>query len=255
MNHPQQLANHPNTALKKSMIEPLGFVAAFLLGLTSSGHCLGMCGGLTAAMGLAIGTSKRTAYLLSSFHLGRICSYILLGALIGVVTSAGIEWWPELGKWLRLVAGLLLIAMGCYLTGLWKGLAKLERFGQVLWRKLEPLTQKLIPVNTAGKALSLGLLWSGLPCGLIYSTLAWSATASDWQTSALLMGVFGLGTLPALLASSVWAAQLTKLMRSQFANTVIAIALIGFGSWTIYSANLHTGINHSPHLMEDHSGH
>jgi sulfite exporter TauE/SafE len=222
------------------MTEPLGFGTALLLGLASSAHCLGMCGGLTSAMGLAVKNGSNSLALLGSFHLGRILSYALLGGIFGGIAGIGVDWFPALSYWLRVIAGFLLIAMGCYLTGLWQGLGKLEKLGQTLWYLLNPITRHFIPANNAAQALSLGLLWAGLPCGLIYSTLAWSATATHWQHSALLMASFGLGTLPALILSSIWASRLKQVLRSTAANLLIASALIGFGAWTIYSAHLHT---------------
>ena len=65
--------------------------AALLLGLAASGHCLLMCGGITAALGLA--TAKTAAgnprpTLLAAYQLGRVASYSLAGLLFGGLMGA-----------------------------------------------------------------------------------------------------------------------------------------------------------------------
>jgi len=65
--------------------------AALLLGLAAGGHCLLMCGGITAALGLA--TAKTAAgnprpTLLAAYQLGRVASYSLAGLLFGGLMGA-----------------------------------------------------------------------------------------------------------------------------------------------------------------------
>src|SRR5690606_5402718 len=101
---------------------------------------------------------------------------------------------------LRLLSGLLLIAMALYISRLWMGLSYIEQYGQVLWKKIAPFTKKLIPVTTPLQGFYLGLFWGLLPCGMIYSALLWSSTSGNALQSALLMLCFGLGTFPSMLS-------------------------------------------------------
>src|SRR5690606_8491835 len=117
------------------------------------------------------------------------------------------------GPILRWFAGLMLIAMGLYLASWWSGLTKLEAVGAHLWKHLQPFSQRLLPVRTPGQALLLGGIWGWLPCGLVYSALAWSASAASIGEAALLMTFFGLGTLPAVLATGYFAKQITRFQR------------------------------------------
>jgi sulfite exporter TauE/SafE len=93
--------------------------------------------------------------------------------------------------------------MGLYLAGWWSGLTRVEALGRGLWRHLQPLTSRLIPVHSLPQALTLGALWGWLPCGLVYSTLLWAASQGNATESALLMLAFGLGTWPVLLATGL----------------------------------------------------
>ena len=214
------------------------YLGAIGIGLAGAGHCLGMCGGIAAALNL--GGPRSTAVTLS-YHLGRISSYALLGALLGFATGS-----LELAAWtigLRYLAGILLIAMGLYIADWWRGLTALERAGARLWRPVQTFSSRWLPVRNWRQGLALGLCWGLMPCGLIYSSLAWAATAQDALTSGVLMLLFGLGTLPAMLATSLGAEQLQAALRRRGLKILIALLLIGSGLWTIYLT-----VSHGDHL-------
>lgn len=211
----------------------LSYGAALLLGLLGGSHCLVMCGGIGAALGIAAEGRQRLLWILL-FQLGRIGSYTLLGAGLGAML--GLIEQPYIAPLLKLLSGLLLIAMGCYLAHWWYGLRVLEQAGQGLWRRVQPLAQRLLPVRRPADALLIGLCWGLLPCGLIYSALGWSASAANPLHSAGLMLCFGLGTLPVMFATGLAGEKLAALLRSKNLRNTAAILLIGFGSWTIATA-------------------
>lgn len=208
-------------------------LSALVLGLLGGGHCIGMCGGLMGALTLAIPAEQRQRRLglLLAYNLGRITSYGLAGLLIGAAGWALAS--GPAATALRLLAGLLLIAMGLYLAGWWSGLTRIEGIGRLLWRRLEPLARRLLPVRNAPRALLLGALWGWLPCGLVYSTLLWAASQGDALDSALLMLAFGLGTLPVLLATGLAAERLTALLRRRGVRIAGGLLVILFGLWTL----------------------
>ena len=178
-------------------------VSAVILGLLGGGHCLGMCGGLMGALTLAIPKEQRSRRfrLLLAYNLGRILSYATAGLLIGLAGWAVAN--SPAAMFMRVLAGLLLIAMGLYLAGWWSGLTRIESLGRGLWRHIQPVANRLLPVSSLPRALLLGALWGWLPCGLVYSTLLWSASQGNALDSALLMLAFGLGTWPVLLATGL----------------------------------------------------
>lgn len=211
------------------------FLTALALGLLGGGHCIGMCGGLMGALTLAIPVEQRKGWrlwrVLLGYNAGRIASYTLAGALIGslgwLIQDLGLD------LWLRVVAGLLLIAMGLYLANWWSGLTRIERLGRGLWRHIEPHARKLIPVTHLRQALLLGALWGWLPCGLVYSTLVWASSQGDTAVSAGLMATFGLGTLPTLLATGLFANRLMAILKKRAVRTTAGLLIILFGIWTI----------------------
>lgn len=229
----------------------LQLFSAFSLGLAGAGHCVGMCGGIAAALNLG-GANHPTVTI--AYHSGRIISYTLLGGLLGFASST-----IDIGAWtigLRYLAGLLLIAMGLYIANWWRGMAMLEQAGAALWRPVQNMSARWLPVRGWSQALPLGLCWGLMPCGLIYSSLAWAATANNGLHSAALMFLFGLGTLPAMLATSLSANRLQDLLRRRGLKLVIALLLIGSGGWTLYVTYAHGGSSHSGgHSQMEHAGH
>lgn len=213
------------------MIESLAFSTAIVLGLLGGGHCMGMCGGIAATVGMGSASSPQRLIMLLSYNSGRILSYTIAGALIGSLSWLVRD--QPLMLFIRTLAGLMLILMGLYVAQWWQGLLKIESAGSLLWRFIQPLAGKFLPAKNIGQAFVLGGLWGWLPCGLVYSTLIWASAAADWQQSALLMAAFGLGTLPALLITGLLAQQFQQLLQKQLTKSLFGLLIILFGLYTI----------------------
>ena len=224
------------------LVAPL--LSALILGLLGGGHCLGMCGGLMGALTLAIPPDQRARRLrlLLAYNLGRILSYAAAGLLIGLAGWAVAS--SPAAMLLRVLAGLLLIAMGLYLAGWWSGLTRIEAVGRHLWRHLQPLASRLMPVSSLPRALLLGAVWGWLPCGLVYSTLLWASSQGSPGESALLMLAFGLGTWPVLLATGMAAERLTALLRRRGVRIAGGLLVILFGIWTLPGPHQHWLMGH-----------
>jgi sulfite exporter TauE/SafE len=218
--------------------------SAVILGLLGGGHCLGMCGGLMGALTLAIPKEQRSRRfrLLLAYNLGRILSYACAGLLIGLAGWAVAN--SAAAMVMRVIAALLLIVMGLYLAGWWSGLTRIESLGRGLWRHIQPLASKLLPVSSVPRALLLGALWGWLPCGLVYSTLLWSASQGNAFYSALLMVAFGLGTWPVLLATGLAAERTTALLRKRGVRVAGGVLVILFGLWTLPGPHQHWLMGH-----------
>ncbi len=189
-------------------------LAAFVVGLLGGVHCLGMCGGIVGALTLNIDRPGETSpagdlfFKQLAYNLGRIGSYSLAGGIAGALGAAALDLAQvhQAQMVLLLVAGLFMVALGLFLGGWWSGLVKVEKAGSFLvWRWVEPLARKLIPVRSSGAAFALGAAWGWLPCGLVYSVLIWALAAGSFVDGAMLLLAFGLGTLPNLLLMGLFA--------------------------------------------------
>ncbi|MBO9551682.1 sulfite exporter TauE/SafE family protein [Pseudomonas sp.] len=218
--------------------------SALVLGLLGGGHCLGMCGGLMGALTLAIPPEQRgrRLRLLMAYNLGRILSYACAGLLLGLAGWALAS--SPAAMALRVVAALLLIAMGLYLAGWWSGLTRIEALGRGLWRHIQPAASRLMPVSSVPRALLLGALWGWLPCGLVYSTLLWAASQGNAGYSAALMLAFGLGTWPILLATGLAAERVNALLRRRSVRMAGGLLVILFGIWTLPGPHQHWLMGH-----------
>ena len=211
------------------MTDQLTLLSAVILGLMGGVHCIGMCGGISAALGLSGGQHSYRKLL--AYNLGRISSYTMMGAIAGLASGLLQEQWMLFGIIMRIAANLLLILMGFYLANWWYGLSWIERIGHHLWRRIQPLGRFLLPVEHSAQALFLGMLWGWLPCGLIYSALAWTSTAGSAQQSGILMLAFGIGTLPAMLTTGLFANQLRQHLQRKNVRVIAGLLIISFGCY------------------------
>ena len=219
------------------MPDALQLLSAAMVGLLGGVHCVGMCGGIVGALTFALppdrrGSALRMLPFLLAYNVGRITSYTLAGAAFGGIGAAAVK---SLGGLkaaeasLSVLAGLLMVTLGLYLAGWWRGLARLEQAGGHLWRRLEPLGRRLLPARSPRQAWLLGMVWGWLPCGLVYSVLVWALAAGSAGGGALLMASFGLGTLPTLLALGAVAARLARLLQRTEVRWAAGGLVVAFG--------------------------
>lgn len=209
----------------------LTYFSAFLVGLLGGGHCVGMCGGIVGAVTMSLpGQKPKTPFLLA-YNAGRIASYTLAGVLAGLIGASSffLQHVLPVEKVLYGLASLMLVVLGLYLAGIWQGVLVLERAGTVLWRRLQPLSKRLLPLRSPSQAIALGLVWGWLPCGLVYSVLVAALATGSAVKGGLLMLAFGLGTLPTLLAMGMAAVKLKTWLQSIWVRRVSGLLVLSFG--------------------------
>jgi sulfite exporter TauE/SafE len=183
------------------------FVLMFVTGLTGGfGHCLGMCGPVVAAYSVALPRRSTLPHIL--YNLGRITTYSILGAAMGLTGSfvgiaSGIQ---GLQKWAMVFAGAVIVLMGVSMAGVLPLVRYMENrfaFGSYLNKVRDIFSEGL----STGAFYPMGVLLGFIPCGLVYTALLAAARAGmeapnhveGLLTGLLVMLLFGLGTFPALL--------------------------------------------------------
>jgi len=222
------------------------YIAAFLVGLLGGVHCVGMCGGIVGALCLGLDDGlnktarqnfKKTFPFLLLYNTGRISSYTLAGILMGSIGWLGSHLFTlySIQQTLEIIAAAFMLALGLYIAGWWKGLARIERWGgKVIWQRLEPIGRKFMPVRSYPHALFLGLVWGWLPCGLVYSVVIWTISTQSPLEGGLLMLSFGLGTLPNLLLMGVFASTLTQFIQQPWVRQVAGMLIMAFAGMIFY---------------------
>lgn len=218
-------------------------LSAVLVGLLGGVHCVGMCSGMVGAFtfGLPVSIQQarwRTFLFQLIYNLGRITTYVLLGAVFGWLGMqlADLDTFVPVQRLLLAFAGVMMILLGLYLAGIWRGLSVVERVGGQLWQALQPVARYLMPVDTLAKAYFYGIIWGLLPCGLVYSSLIWALSAGGAAQGALLMLAFGLGTLPNLLLMGVFAFMLARLSRNMWVQRGAGMVVMVFGLHQLWQA-------------------
>lgn len=216
---------------------PMSIAAAFVAGIASSAHCTVMCGGIAGALGMrarqrgVCGVRAFTSGL--GYQIGRTTSYAVAGALCGAFGGAlsGLMDLAGVARALRVAAGLLLIALALQIILRRRGFDVLERFGARFWRHLAPLAAGA-RAGGPGGAVLLGMLWGWMPCGMVYSMLAFAALAGGAAQGAATLAAFGLGTWPAVLAGSLVSAHAVGLARARGVYALAGALLAVFGAIT-----------------------
>jgi hypothetical protein len=187
-------------------------ISAFLAGLLGGLHCLAMCGGYVAA--LAAGRSpadpepilpaRALLFRQIAANAGRIVTYAALGAAVGTVggVALGASWVP-LQRILYVTANVLLLLLAIGVARGTSPFAWLERAGLRLYAMLLPAARPLAGGRSVASRFGLGVLWGFTPCGLVYGVLPVAMLSGSAADGALVMLLFGLGTLPNLLAAGL----------------------------------------------------
>ena len=205
-------------------------VLAFMAGLAGSGHCLGMCGGVVAALAVASPqTSAGQRFRLNlAYHIGRVSTYTLLGLLAGAAFQTALitSLKPYL-FWLFTAANVMVIMFGLATAFGLRGLS-LSLLDGSGWGFMSTLLRRAAvhasPTTFLGAGLAMGLI----PCGMVYGVLIPAATRGSWLYGGGQMLAFGLGTVPALLAYGQVATALSAAAGSIFVRVMgVAVALLG----------------------------
>lgn len=237
----------------------ISLLPIFLIGLLGGVHCVGMCGGIVSAF--AVATPRRSFPLpvsaagglpsavadsgarVLAFNAGRIGSYAVAGALAGLLgsipTLINVAAVQTAAYWL---ASLMLVLLGLTLMNVWHGLARVESAGRVIWRRVQPLTRRLLPVQNPVQALALGALWGWVPCGMVYSVLMTALLTGSAAHGALVMAAFGLGTLPLLFTMGVAGMSVQPFLQRPAVRNAAGLLVLAFG--VLGLVRVGTGLSH-----------
>jgi sulfite exporter TauE/SafE len=172
----------------------------FFIGLFGSFHCIGMCGPIAMALP---GSNQSHFHIIINrviYNFGRIITYSLLGAIMGIigrqVSLAGFQ------QILSLIIGILILAYVLIPSSIGNRIAQLSGIHQII-TKVQHTIGKLFKLNNQLSMVTIGILNGFLPCGLVYAGLAGSLVTGSVSGGFFYMILFGLGTMPLMLLTSL----------------------------------------------------
>lgn len=198
-------------------------LAAFLVGLVGSLHCIGMCGPI--AIALPVPDSNNLSFFTGRilYNLGRVVTYSFLGAILGFigrgVSLAGAQ------QVVSIMLGIIIL-IAVLFPQKYKNYFAQNYFVQKLAIPLKSNIGVLFGKGTFSAMFLIGILNGFLPCGLVYVALAGAIASGDAISGAAVMILFGLGTVPAMFAASVFGKFINIGIRTKIRKAVPVLAVV-----------------------------
>jgi sulfite exporter TauE/SafE len=196
---------------------------AFMIGLIGSVHCVGMCGPLAFAVP---SLNKGSAYLIMDkilYQFGRIISYCILGAAIGLIGNQ--IWLAGMQQGLSVLSGCLILvaalnAIFKFANGHQRNSFLLKPFHKLFGYALQHKANHLI----------IGMINGLLPCGFVYVALA---GALNTNNAIQFMFWFGIGTTPLMLIATISVGFTSQLFRKRI-NRFVPYFMLILGIWFLF---------------------
>ncbi len=235
------------------MDNEFSLLALFILGLFSSFHCIGMCGGVIGALTFGLEKKIRENKLqlivyIAAYNLGRLISYSFAGILVGMIgaTLVGSIGMGKAHDITRYMSAIMIFAVGLYVAGWFPYFSRLDKLGAKFWKRIQPLGQRFLPVKKPWQSLGFGLVWGWIPCGLVYSALLLAALGGSASNGGMGMLAFGLGTLPAVVGAGLITGGLSQWLRKPRVRQLFGVLMIGLAAKTLM-----VPMDHSAHMGHD----
>lgn len=202
---------------------------AFLLSFT---HCAGMCGGFTVAYTFRLGKIKPLKALFYSlfYHSFRIFAYMILGCLFAYFGSK-IVISPNFRAYMYFFIGIFLVifALAIFFRGFLLEIIENKYISKLIM----PLFSYFSKKNGLLSFATLGFLNGLLPCGVVYYFLLLSFSQNSMLHGVMIMGVFGLSTLPAMLLIGALANKINTNLK-KIANIISAVIMCLYGLYMAF---------------------
>jgi uncharacterized protein len=203
---------------------------AFATGLVGGfGHCAAMCGPIVGSFALAAAPLGARRSLLGqlAYHAGRVTTYALVGAVMGLTGSfvnvagrlAGVQ------QVVAVLAGVLMVLVGIGVAGLSAALRRAEARASA---RIVRIVREILSGGGPGRLYPTGLVLGLLPCGLSWTLFLGAAGTGTAVEGFLVALAFGVGTVPALLLVGVASAAVGGRARGRLARAGgVLVALFG----------------------------
>lgn len=201
------------------------YISALTLGLLGSFHCIGMCGPI--ALAIPLKTNSWLARITGGviYNLGRAITYAIMGAVFGMLGRGLVM--SGFQQWVSIIMGAIMV-LSVITPSIYKNRFNAEKGVFSFVGKLKMSLGKLFTQRNYNSLFLIGLLNGLLPCGLVYFAIAGAIATGSSISGSLFMFVFGLGTIPMLLAISLLGNMVTVELRKKITKLIpYAVVFIG----------------------------
>lgn len=171
--------------------------SAFIFGLISSFHCVGMCGPIAMMLPVDRNNEAKKVTQIITYHIGKLTAYGILGLIFGLLGRS--FYLAGMQQQLSIIVGILMILVAVIPE---KVFAKYN-FSKPVYRVITKVKSSLGQQfkNKSYKSLfTIGLLNGFLPCGMVYVAIFGAIAMQSVSLGVLYMLLFGIGTIPMLTA-------------------------------------------------------
>lgn len=196
--------------------------SAFIFGLISSLHCIGMCGPIAMMLPVDRSNPAKKVIQILLYHLGRLSAYASLGLVFGILGRgfymAGIQ------QQLSIVVGILMITIAVVPEKVFMK----YNFSKPIFQAISKVKSSLgsqFKRKTPDALFTIGLLNGFLPCGLVYAALFGAIAMPNLTMSITYMALYGLGTIPMMSAVVYISNFLSFPLRSKLQKIIPVVAV------------------------------
>jgi len=210
-------------------------LSAFIIGLMGSLHCIGMCGPLVLA--LPVNSNKGFKFYAGRilYNAGRVITYSIIGLIFGIagrgIAIAGFQ------QAISILLGTLII-LSFFLPRSFKAKITGSAFISRITAPLRTSIGKLFKQKTLPSFLLIGMLNGLLPCGFVYMGVAGAVALGNVLSGTLFMMFFGLGTIPSMLAASLFGGFVNINIRRKISRAIPVFAVIMAAIFILRGLNL-----------------
>jgi sulfite exporter TauE/SafE len=200
---------------------------AFIFGLISSFHCVGMCGPIAMMLPVDRTNEAKRVVQISMYHLGKLTAYGLLGLIFGLLGKS--FYLAGLQQQLSIILGILMIVVAVVPE---KIFAKYN-FSKPVYRLITKVKTSLgqqFKSKSYKSLFTIGLLNGFLPCGMVYVAIFGAIAMQSVTLGILYMILFGIGTIPLLTAivylSNIFSFSFRKTIQNMIPIVAILIGML-----------------------------
>jgi len=199
----------------------LFYIMALAMGFTGSLHCAGMCGPIVWIMPFQAFKGAKKIVALGLYHLGRISVYAMFALILHSFRNL---FDPKMQQLFSVTLGAVLLVLGLL------SFVPNHRVKFIVpWAEQVKKQLGSVISRPGLSTLALAGIFNGLlPCGLVYMALSASLSATTISQTVIMMYVFGLGTLPMLVAITLLKGRLSFLRTLQV-RKLVPIFVFSFG--------------------------